>query len=208
MCLQSSEALVGLDRAGRDPSRGQTGIPPAFDVAPDTGYRTPMAVWRERMQAAKAVDMVDNADALTTNRFKRSRSAGPFQDHALALDVVGRRHRLRRSTLQRTWSALSTARLWRRMGWQASVGQADPFPTPSYAGTNVFGRYQSSKHVGPSGDIRTRLRRMPQDAWRVMIQDHHVGYISWDNLPSTVIASQRTGRMPKEARAPRARVFA
>ncbi|WP_258769976.1 IS3 family transposase [Bradyrhizobium arachidis] len=29
-------------------------------------YRTPMAVWRERMQAAKAVDMVDNADALTT----------------------------------------------------------------------------------------------------------------------------------------------
>ncbi|MEY9138966.1 hypothetical protein ABIE79_010496 [Bradyrhizobium diazoefficiens] len=30
------------------------------------GYRTPMAVWRERMQAAQAVDMVDNADALTT----------------------------------------------------------------------------------------------------------------------------------------------
>ncbi|MFK4621620.1 putative transposase [Bradyrhizobium diazoefficiens] len=84
------------------------------------GYRTPMAVWRERMQAAQAVDMVDNADALTTcpcptidtvsgsshsarsnssrqslwlrdrkgsgairfqltNRFNRSRSAGPFQ---------------------------------------------------------------------------------------------------------------------------------
>ena len=30
------------------------------------GYRTPMAVWHERMQAAKAVDMMDNADALTT----------------------------------------------------------------------------------------------------------------------------------------------
>jgi putative transposase len=30
------------------------------------GYRTPMAVWRERMRAAKAVDMMDNADALTT----------------------------------------------------------------------------------------------------------------------------------------------
>ncbi|MCW2130619.1 hypothetical protein M2226_009418 [Bradyrhizobium elkanii] len=53
---------------------------------------------------------------------------------------------------------------------------------PSYAGTYVFGRYQSSKHVGPSGDIRTRLRQMPQDAWRVMIQDHHVGYISWDQF--------------------------
>src|SRR5580704_8519617 len=30
------------------------------------GYRTPMAVWHERTQAAKAVDMMDNADALTT----------------------------------------------------------------------------------------------------------------------------------------------
>jgi putative transposase len=70
------------------------------------GYRTPMAVWHERMQATKAVDMLDNADAWTTcpqqeqqtaslaavierdperfsfqltNRFKRSRAAGPFQ---------------------------------------------------------------------------------------------------------------------------------
>ncbi|WP_283843496.1 integrase core domain-containing protein [Bradyrhizobium barranii] len=30
------------------------------------GYRAPMAIWRERMLAPKAVDMVDNADALTT----------------------------------------------------------------------------------------------------------------------------------------------
>jgi putative transposase len=30
------------------------------------GYRAPMAVWREGMQDAKAVDMMDNADALTT----------------------------------------------------------------------------------------------------------------------------------------------
>src|SRR6202521_4054847 len=35
MRLQSSEALVGLDHAGRDPSQGHTGIPPAFDVARD-----------------------------------------------------------------------------------------------------------------------------------------------------------------------------
>jgi putative transposase len=30
------------------------------------GYRTPMAVWRERMNSGKTVDMVDNATALTT----------------------------------------------------------------------------------------------------------------------------------------------
>jgi hypothetical protein len=35
MRLQSSETLVGLDHAGRDPSQGHTGIPPAFDVARD-----------------------------------------------------------------------------------------------------------------------------------------------------------------------------
>ena len=30
------------------------------------GYRTPMAIWREGMAGATAVDMMDNADALTT----------------------------------------------------------------------------------------------------------------------------------------------
>src|SRR5438045_9451542 len=35
MRLQSSEALVGLDHAGSDPSQGHTSIPPAFDVARD-----------------------------------------------------------------------------------------------------------------------------------------------------------------------------
>lgn len=35
MRLPSSEALVGLDHAGRDQSQGHTGIPPAFDVARD-----------------------------------------------------------------------------------------------------------------------------------------------------------------------------
>ena len=35
MRLQSSEAFVGFDHAGRDPSQGHAGIPPAFDVARD-----------------------------------------------------------------------------------------------------------------------------------------------------------------------------
>lgn len=35
MRLQSSEALVGLDHAGRAPSQRHTGIPPAFNVARD-----------------------------------------------------------------------------------------------------------------------------------------------------------------------------
>ena len=53
---------------------------------------------------------------------------------------------------------------------------------PCYAGTYVFGRYQSSKELGPSGDIRTRSRLMPQDAWRIVIPNHHEGYISADQF--------------------------
>src|SRR6201984_2115745 len=53
---------------------------------------------------------------------------------------------------------------------------------PSYAGTYVFGRYQSCKQIGPTGEIQTQSRLMPQDEWRVVIHDHHPGYITWDQF--------------------------
>jgi hypothetical protein len=53
---------------------------------------------------------------------------------------------------------------------------------PSYAGAHVFGRYQSSKQVSPSGDITNRLRPVPQEAWRVAIPDHHESYIDWNRF--------------------------
>ncbi|MGB9387686.1 MAG: recombinase family protein, partial [Pseudolabrys sp.] len=53
---------------------------------------------------------------------------------------------------------------------------------PSYAGTYVFGRYQSCKKIGPTGEICTQSRQMPQDQWRVVIPDHHPGYITWDQF--------------------------
>ena len=65
---------------------------------------------------------------------------------------------------------------------------------PSYAGTYVFGRYQSCKQVGPSGEISTRSRPVPQEAWRVTIRDHHEGYINWDEFVANRrrLASNRT----------------
>jgi DNA invertase Pin-like site-specific DNA recombinase len=53
---------------------------------------------------------------------------------------------------------------------------------PSYAGIYVYGRYQSSKEVGANGDIVVRSHRMPQDQWRILIRDHHPGYIDEDML--------------------------
>jgi len=52
----------------------------------------------------------------------------------------------------------------------------DPFPSAWYLG------YQSCKQVGPNGEICTQSRRMPQEDWRVVIRDHHPGYISWDQF--------------------------
>ena len=49
---------------------------------------------------------------------------------------------------------------------------------PAYAGTYVYGRYQSCKKISASGEITTHLRLMPQDEWRVTIPAHHPGYIT------------------------------
>jgi DNA invertase Pin-like site-specific DNA recombinase len=69
--------------------------------------------------------------------------------------------------------------LWGRLTHSRVLGI---LANPSYAGAYVFGRYQSSKQVGPSGDITTRSRPVPQEAWRVMIHDHHEGYIDWNRF--------------------------
>jgi DNA invertase Pin-like site-specific DNA recombinase len=81
--------------------------------------------------------------------------------------------------------------LWGRLTHSRVLGI---LANPSYAGMYVFGRYQSSKEVGPSGEIRTRSRLMPQDTWRIVIPDHHEGYISTDQfaLNKERLATNRT----------------
>ena len=69
--------------------------------------------------------------------------------------------------------------LWGRLTHSRLLGI---LANPSYAGTYVFGRYQSCKQVGPTGEISTRARLMPRDEWRVVIPDHHPGYITWDQF--------------------------
>src|SRR5262249_44321993 len=53
---------------------------------------------------------------------------------------------------------------------------------PSYAGTYVFGRYQSCKQIDAAGEICTRLRQMPEEQWRIVIADHHPGFITWEQF--------------------------
>jgi DNA invertase Pin-like site-specific DNA recombinase len=51
---------------------------------------------------------------------------------------------------------------------------------PAYAGMYVFGRYQYHRQIRPSGEIHQRMRRVPMADWRVRLEEHHEGYITWD----------------------------
>ena len=95
--------------------------------------------------------------------------------------------------------------LWGRLTHSRVLGL---LANPSYAGAYVFGRYQSSKQVGPSGEIATRLRAVPQDAWRVMIRDHHEGYIDWGRFEADRFASPLTAQTVRCCRAQRVKVSA
>ncbi|MBA0083604.1 MAG: recombinase family protein, partial [Acidobacteria bacterium Pan2503] len=69
--------------------------------------------------------------------------------------------------------------LWGRLTHSRVLGI---LANPSYAGTYVFGRHQACKQIGPTGEIHTQSHRMPQSEWRVVIPDHHPGYITWDQF--------------------------
>jgi DNA invertase Pin-like site-specific DNA recombinase len=52
---------------------------------------------------------------------------------------------------------------------------------PSYAGAYVFGRYRGVKSISTEGQVQARVQRQPMDSWLVLIQQHHPGYIRWDD---------------------------
>ena len=51
---------------------------------------------------------------------------------------------------------------------------------PSYAGVYTWGRYQSAKQIGADGQVRNGIKRVPIDKWHVVLQDHHAGFITWE----------------------------
>jgi DNA invertase Pin-like site-specific DNA recombinase len=53
---------------------------------------------------------------------------------------------------------------------------------PTYAGAFTYGRRQSKTRVVAGRARKTSGHRVPQDQWRVLIRDHHPGYISWDEF--------------------------
>jgi DNA invertase Pin-like site-specific DNA recombinase len=50
---------------------------------------------------------------------------------------------------------------------------------PVYAGAYCYGKTRRERHVDEHGVLRTRLRRLPQSEWAVLIREHHEGLIDW-----------------------------
>jgi DNA invertase Pin-like site-specific DNA recombinase len=115
-----------------------------------------------------------------------------FEREGTAYGVVRRFQKLGLRFPRRAYGGAWNGKLlWGRLTHSRVLGL---LANPSYAGVYVFGRYQASKQIGPSGEIATRSRAVPQDAWRVMIRDHHAGYINWDRFEANRLrlASNRT----------------
>jgi DNA invertase Pin-like site-specific DNA recombinase len=103
-----------------------------------------------------------------------------FAREGTAFGVVRRFNELGLRFPRRSYGGAWNGKLfWGRLTHSRVLGV---LANPSYAGIYVFGRYQSSKEVSPRGDIRTRSRLMPKEAWRIVIPDHHDGYICADQF--------------------------
>ena len=67
--------------------------------------------------------------------------------------------------------------VWGRLSHERVLGI---LRNPAYAGAYVFGRFQSRRLPAPDGQIHTKVQEVARVEWRVNLQDHHVGYIEWD----------------------------
>ncbi len=70
---------------------------------------------------------------------------------------------------------------------------------PSYAGAYVFGRYRGIKSISTEGQIQSKVQAQPIDSWLVLIQEHHPGYITWqDYLENQQILERNQTNTPEQ----------
>jgi len=69
--------------------------------------------------------------------------------------------------------------IWGRLTHGRVLGM---LKNPSYAGSYVFGRYQYRRELNPTGEVQKRMHAVAMADWRVRLQAHHEGYITWDEF--------------------------
>lgn len=77
----------------------------------------------------------------------------------------------------------------RQIRWVAPTYHAihSILTNPVYAGAYVYGKTRQEHYINDQGEKKTRIRKLPQSQWSVLIQEHHEGYIDW----STYEANQK-----------------
>lgn len=71
---------------------------------------------------------------------------------------------------------------------------------PVYAGAYVYGKSRCERYVDEHGRLRKRIRRLPRSQWRVLIPDHHEGFIDWETYEmNQARISQNTRPRPHQA---------
>jgi DNA invertase Pin-like site-specific DNA recombinase len=65
---------------------------------------------------------------------------------------------------------------------------------PSYAGVYAFGRYRTRSDISSDGEVVKRTERVSMDNWKVNIEQHHEGYISFEEFTKNqeLLAANRT----------------
>ncbi|MBF6341854.1 recombinase family protein [Nocardia gipuzkoensis] len=97
-----------------------------------------------------------------------------------AYGVVGAFAETGRLFPQRAYGGVWAGRLkWGKLGHQR-VLQA--LKNPAYAGAYSYGRSYDKRRVRPDGTVRSARRKRAREDWTVLIQDHHEGYISWQQF--------------------------
>ena len=51
---------------------------------------------------------------------------------------------------------------------------------PVYAGVYAYGKTKQESFVDKTGQVKKRVKRIPQSQWAVLIHDHHKGFINWE----------------------------
>jgi DNA invertase Pin-like site-specific DNA recombinase len=78
---------------------------------------------------------------------------------------------------QRAWGGAWAGQLkWGKLT-HARVLQA--VKNPTYAGAYTFGKTRDVRRVLPDGSVRSARRRRAREEWTVLIEDHHDGYLTW-----------------------------
>ncbi len=50
---------------------------------------------------------------------------------------------------------------------------------PVYAGAYAYGKTRHERYVDENGTVKKRVRHLPRSEWKVLIPEHHEGFIDW-----------------------------